>query len=74
MTNPTVKYHNLLPATKCEVFQHIQLGMSLTTAEKLQAISSPWANYIMHLKKMHLMINSGLVDHIAFDDMCGHTF
>ena len=48
--------------------------MSLTAAEKLQAISSPWANYITHLEKTHLMIEGGLVDHIAFDDSRGRAF
>jgi hypothetical protein len=72
--NPTVEYHNLSPTAEREVFQHIQLGMSLTTAEKLQVISSPWANHIMHLEKTHLTIDSGLVDHIAFDNTHGRTF
>ena len=72
--NPTVEYHNLLPAAEHEVFQRVQLGVSLTTTEKLQAISSPWANYIMHLKKMHLTIDGGLVDHITFDNTRGCTF
>jgi hypothetical protein len=48
--------------------------MSLTTAEKLQAISSPWANYITHLEKTHLMIDGGLVDQISFDDTRGRAF
>jgi len=56
------------------VFQRVQLGVSLTTAEKLQAISSPWANYITHLEKTHLTIDGGLVDHIAFDDTRGRAF
>jgi hypothetical protein len=72
VTNPTVEYHNLSPPAKHEVFQHVQLGVSLMTAEKLQAISSPWANYIMHLEKTHLMIDGGLVNHIAFDDTHRH--
>jgi hypothetical protein len=48
--------------------------MSLTAAEKLQAISSPWANYITHLEKTHLMIDGGLVDQISFDDTRGRAF
>ncbi len=56
------------------MFQRVQLGVSLTTAEKLQAISSPWANYITHLEKTHLTIDGGLVDHIAFDDTRGRAF
>jgi hypothetical protein len=48
--------------------------VSLTSAEKLQAISSPWANYITHLEKTHVSIDGGLVDQIAFDDTRGRAF
>jgi hypothetical protein len=48
--------------------------MSLTAAEKLQAISSPWANYITHLERTHLIIDGGLVDLISFDDTRGRAF
>ena len=69
-----VEYRNLSPAAEREVFQRVQLGVSLTTAEKLQAISSPWANYITHLEKTHLTIDGGLVDQITFDDTRGRAF
>lgn len=72
--NRQVEYHHLSPAAEREVFQRVQLGVSLTTAEKLQAISSPWANYITHLEKTHLTIDGGLVDQIAFDDTRGRAF
>jgi hypothetical protein len=48
--------------------------MSLTNAEKLQAISSPWANYITLLEKTHLTIDGGLIDKISFDDSRGRAF
>lgn len=48
--------------------------MSLTAAEKLQAISSPWADYITHLEKTHVTIDGGLVDAIQFDDTRGRAF
>ncbi|KAH9015628.1 hypothetical protein EDB85DRAFT_1875653 [Lactarius pseudohatsudake] len=69
-----IEYHHLSPAAEREVFQRVQLGMSLTTAEKLQAISSPWANYITHLEKTHVTIDGGLVDVITFDDTRGRAF
>lgn len=69
-----VEYHSLSPAAEREVFQRVQLGMSLTTAEKLQAISSPWANYITYLEKTHLTIDGGLVDKISFNDTRGRAF
>jgi hypothetical protein len=48
--------------------------MSLTNAEKLQAIASPWANYITLLEKTHLTIDGGLIDKISFDDSRGRAF
>jgi hypothetical protein len=48
--------------------------MSLTNAEKLQAISSPWADYISLLEKTHLTIDGGLIDKISFDDSRGRAF
>ncbi|KAI0246291.1 hypothetical protein BJV78DRAFT_173348 [Lactifluus subvellereus] len=69
-----IEYRHLSAAAEREVFQRVQLGVSLTTAEKLQAISSPWANYITHLEKTHVTIDGGLVDQIAFDDTRGRAF
>ncbi|KAH9081756.1 hypothetical protein EDB83DRAFT_579078 [Lactarius deliciosus] len=57
-----------LPAAMCEVFQRVQLDMSVTTAEKLQATRRPGRIYITHLEKTHVTIDGGLVDVIAFDD------
>jgi hypothetical protein len=48
--------------------------VSLTTTEKLQAISSPWENYITHLEKTHVTINGSLIDLIDIDNTCGHAF
>ncbi|KAF8274630.1 hypothetical protein EI94DRAFT_1712759 [Lactarius quietus] len=69
-----IEYHHLSPAAEREVFQRVQLGMSLTSAEKLQAISSPWADYITHLEKTHVTIDNGLIDVIPFDDTRGRAF
>jgi len=69
-----IEYHHLSPAAEREVFQRVQLGMSLTAAERLQAISSPWADYITYLEKTHVTIDGGLVDAIAFDDTRGRAF
>ncbi|KAI0290352.1 hypothetical protein BC826DRAFT_1106481 [Russula brevipes] len=69
-----IEYRNLSPAAERDVFQRVQLGVSLTSAEKLQAISSPWANYITNLEKRFITIDGGLVDRIAFDDARGRAF
>ncbi|CAG8513370.1 1874_t:CDS:2 [Ambispora leptoticha] len=40
-----VEYYNLIPNQEQELFSRVQLGMPLTPAEKLQAISSPISDY-----------------------------
>lgn len=42
-------------------------GMTLTPAEKLQAISSPLAQWVAHLQAMYVNANGGLIDHIQWD-------
>lgn len=41
--------------------------MSLTAAEKLQAISSSLAQWVSHLQAMYVNADGGLVDHIKWD-------
>jgi hypothetical protein len=35
-----------------EIFQRVQLGMALTTAEKLAAVDSPWAESVRLLSSL----------------------
>jgi len=69
-----VEYRALSPASEREVFQRVQLGMSLSAAEKLQAIASPWADYVNELDLKYISISGGLASHVEFDMKRGRTF
>ncbi|KAF8974486.1 hypothetical protein BDZ97DRAFT_1911665 [Flammula alnicola] len=69
-----VEYHGLAPGSEREIFQRVQLGMSLTAAEKLQAIASPWAEWIAHLEEKHVAIEDGLAEKLAWDISRGRDF
>jgi hypothetical protein len=70
-----VEYHNLTPEIEREIFQRVQLGMQLTAAEKLQAISSPWADWIADLELRHVNIdNRGLASVLEWDTTRGRDF
>ncbi|KAF9222541.1 hypothetical protein BS17DRAFT_735287 [Gyrodon lividus] len=69
-----VEYHNLAPGTEREIFQRVQLGMSLSAAEKLQAISSPWAEWISDLELRHVNCDGGLAELLEWDTKRGRDF
>jgi len=45
-----VEYRNLTPADERDIFQRVQLGVSLSPAEKLQAVSSARSDWINELQ------------------------
>ncbi|KIJ67915.1 hypothetical protein HYDPIDRAFT_107452 [Hydnomerulius pinastri MD-312] len=69
-----VEYHHLTPGTEREIFQRVQLGMSLTAAEKLQAISSPWSEWIGDLETRHINSSHGLAEVLEWDTKRGRDF
>ncbi|KAH9961381.1 hypothetical protein BC827DRAFT_1204144 [Russula dissimulans] len=69
-----VEYRALSPTSEREVFQRVQLGMSLSAAEKLQAIASPWADFVNELDMKYISISGGLASHVEFDTKRGRTF
>ncbi|KAN0090892.1 Protein of unknown function DUF262 domain containing protein [Tylopilus felleus] len=69
-----VEYQSLPPGTEREIFQRVQLGMSLTAAEKLQAISSPWADWIGDLELRHVNCQGGLAEVLEWDTKRGRDF
>ncbi|KAI9510076.1 hypothetical protein F5148DRAFT_1182268 [Russula earlei] len=62
------------PASEREVFQRVQLGMSISAAKKLQATASPWADYVNELDMKYITISGGLASHVEFDTKRGRTF
>lgn len=69
-----VEYQELEPGTEREIFQRVQLGMPLTTAERLQAISSPWATWIGDLEGQFVSIEGGLANVLQWDTRRGRDF
>ncbi|TFY76700.1 hypothetical protein EWM64_g7312 [Hericium alpestre] len=69
-----IEYRGLTAAAERDVFQRVQLGMSLTSAEKLQAIASPRADWINQLEAKFITSDDGLHNKFEFDDKRGRTF
>ncbi|KAJ6598980.1 hypothetical protein DFH09DRAFT_1303546 [Mycena vulgaris] len=69
-----VEYSELTPELEREIFQRVQLGMPLTTAEKLAAIDSPWATWISNLESRHISIEGGLSQVLDWDTKRGREF
>ncbi|KAI0050520.1 hypothetical protein FA95DRAFT_1555647 [Auriscalpium vulgare] len=69
-----VEYSTLDEVAQRDVFQRVQLGMSLTTAERLQAVSSPRAVWLTDLDKQYMSVDNGLADCIDLDTARGRNF
>ncbi|KAF9008994.1 hypothetical protein BDQ17DRAFT_1349335 [Cyathus striatus] len=69
-----VEYYDIPPGTEREIFQRVQLGVTLTAAEKLQAISSPWAEWVSGLEARHVAVEGGLTDVLTWDTKRGRNF
>ncbi|KAF5387771.1 hypothetical protein D9615_000478 [Tricholomella constricta] len=69
-----LEYHGLTPGTERDIFQRVQMGMTLTGAEKLQAISSPWAQWISELESRHVAVEGGLSAVLEWDTKRGRDF
>ncbi|KAF8514206.1 hypothetical protein BU17DRAFT_52702 [Hysterangium stoloniferum] len=69
-----VEYTDLPPGTERDIFQRVQLGMSLTVAEKLQAVSSPRAEWVSTLQAMFVNSEGGLSDTLHWVVSRGRDF
>jgi len=69
-----VEYRNLPHGFERDIFQRVQLGMPLTAAEKLQAIASPWADWISELDARYISLDNGLMNIIDVDMKRGRDF
>ncbi|KZT04641.1 uncharacterized protein LAESUDRAFT_657375 [Laetiporus sulphureus 93-53] len=69
-----VEYKNLPRGFERDIFQRVQLGMPLTAAEKLQAIASPWADWISDLDAQFISNDDGLTTKIDVDMKRGRDF
>ncbi len=57
-----------------DIFQRVQLGMPLTAAEKLQAIASPWADWISVLDAQFVNNDDGITNGMNVDMRRGRNF
>lgn len=69
-----MEYRGLSPAAEREIFQRVQMGVTLTMAEKLQAISSPWADWIAVIESRHVQVEGGLTSLLDWDTKRGRDF
>ncbi|KAL7281120.1 hypothetical protein PYCCODRAFT_1412919 [Trametes coccinea BRFM310] len=69
-----VEYHQLSKTLERDIFQRVQLGMPLTAAEKLQAINSPWQEWISELETRFIVREDGLTQAIDVDVGRGRDF
>ncbi|KAH9059637.1 hypothetical protein EDB87DRAFT_751505 [Lactarius vividus] len=58
-----VEYDGLTSEQEREIFQRVQLGVALTPAERMQAISGPWPTFIREIQSQ-----------VLGDDGFGHSF
>ncbi|KAL5507364.1 hypothetical protein ACEPAH_6820 [Sanghuangporus vaninii] len=70
-----VEFSDIGPAVERDIFQRVQLGMALTAAEKLAAISSPYADWISELDIRHVRgVDDGLNIVLKWDASRGKHF
>ncbi|KAI0915786.1 hypothetical protein AcV5_003610 [Taiwanofungus camphoratus] len=69
-----VEYRNLSHGFERDIFQRVQLGMPLTAAEKLQAIPSPWSEWISDLDTRYINNDDGITDIVDVDMKRGRDF
>ncbi|KAI0081309.1 hypothetical protein K474DRAFT_1656814 [Panus rudis PR-1116 ss-1] len=69
-----VEYVDLNASMERDIFQRVQLGMPLTAAEKLQAISSPWATWISDIDMQHISSEGSMTENINVDIKRGRNF
>ncbi|KIP04420.1 hypothetical protein PHLGIDRAFT_129517 [Phlebiopsis gigantea 11061_1 CR5-6] len=67
-----IEYTNLTDDSEREIFQRVQLGMALTPAEKLQAVSSPSSSFVRTL--VALYVHNQLEHHLDWDTARGGDF
>ncbi|KAI5123694.1 hypothetical protein M0805_001722 [Coniferiporia weirii] len=69
-----VEFREIAPAIERDIFQRVQMGVTLTTAEKLAAISTPYADWITELDIKHIRADDGLGTVIPWDSRRGKHF
>ncbi|KAL0949469.1 hypothetical protein HGRIS_009522 [Hohenbuehelia grisea] len=69
-----VEYEALDESLEREIFQRVQLGVTLTSAEKLQAVSSKWAVWLGDLLQRHVHVDGGLMEVLQWNTDRGRDY
>jgi hypothetical protein len=69
-----VEYPEIGDGLERDLFQRVQMGMPLSAAEKLQAVSSPWANFITALEGQFVADENTLGEHLTWDTNRGRDY
>ncbi|KAI0771741.1 hypothetical protein BC629DRAFT_1291594 [Irpex lacteus] len=71
-----VEYRGLPDSLERDIFQRVQLGVPLTAGEKLQAHTSPRADYITQLVSSFIIsdVDMGIAEYVEFDTSRGRGF
>ncbi|KAG7449116.1 uncharacterized protein BT62DRAFT_1052934 [Guyanagaster necrorhizus] len=71
---PCVLYTALTESAVRDIFQRVQLGVALTPAERLQAISTPYSEWVGDLVQKFLRVDGGISDFIIWDTKRSRDF
>ncbi|WVR03288.1 hypothetical protein IAU60_000279 [Kwoniella sp. DSM 27419] len=69
-----IEYDRLPDDTQRDLFQRVQLGVALSAAEKLQAVASPWATWILELEKRYILEPGTLGQLLSWENRRGKPF
>ncbi|KAK0191043.1 hypothetical protein F5146DRAFT_1196204 [Armillaria mellea] len=69
-----ILYTALTESAVRDIFQRVQLGVALTPAERLQAISTPYSEWVGDLVQKFLRVDGGISDFIVWDTKRSRDF
>ncbi|EIM84991.1 uncharacterized protein STEHIDRAFT_60774, partial [Stereum hirsutum FP-91666 SS1] len=69
-----MEYHDLTGDQEREIFQRVQLGVALTPAERMAAITGPWPTFIREIETQILGEEDGFGDALDWGQSRGRDF
>ncbi|KAF8882218.1 hypothetical protein CPB85DRAFT_1339740 [Mucidula mucida] len=71
---PCVEYRGVSEDQIRDIFQRVQMGVPLRPAERLQALSTPHADWVGQLVEHYIRIENGISEHIDWQTKNGADF
>ncbi|KAG2013154.1 hypothetical protein CC2G_010091 [Coprinopsis cinerea AmutBmut pab1-1] len=68
------EYRGITELSERDMFGRVQMGMTLTSAERWHAISSPRSKWINHLQDTHVLVDNGLAANLTMTLSRGRDF